>query len=626
MGKKGAGCLAILVLVVTFMPPKALATDPSLDDITGTDSSDWSGPSPSTATTTTDSLAISDPFQRKNFYANGLFWVFYDVRWDTVYYRTSKDGISWSSATSLGWPTGTWYGGMFSIVFDGTYFHYAYAFDVSSGNALKYRRGTPNSDGTITWSAAEQTAVAGSSGITISQPCITLDSDGYPWIGYRRYDGTNKYPYVTKSSTKDGTWTTASGFPVRVSTFTAAGTISVPIPLTGGKMLCLYTSNGFQVKGKSCDGSGNLGSEVHTTDYIQSAQMSAVGQGDYVHLVWSDNYYIRYTKYDYSSNAFGTNSTVVSSVQSAISNWAPVLSIDAASNNLYCFYSGYPTANHIYYKIKFSSNGSWSSATDWISETTDGLTDNNRLTGFYQDHGRKIGLVYLTKGSSPYNVRFSYLDGSCDIAGKTGVMGLQAGNDAEYLAFAIKLNYTTLGFGTSGMPLGDKYEVNFTIGSMDFSMLFVATAASRGKFALCYKPGGTWTAAETIDKSGSDIASGTRYASGTGYTAFKLTDATSSDYGYVKLEVSRSYLTELGASGDSVTNIVGRTYLASSTTNLLPGPQEGTKIDRCPSGSSTASYTMKKIPEFPLGGIVLVMPLVAIYLRFRRRSAKWSAA
>jgi len=472
---------------------------------------------------------------------------------------------------------------MFCTFFDGTYFYYAYAIDTASGNSLKCRRGTPNSDGTITWSAVEQTAVAGSTGITLSEPSIILDSNGYPWIGYRRYDGTYRKPYVTKSSTKNGTWTTdtGNGFPYKLSEFSASGTVAVPIPLTGGKMFCLYSSTGYQIKGRNYDGSGNWGDERHTTEYQAGNRFSAVqaDQGDYFHLAFADDYNIYYTKYDYSSNSFGNNATLRTSGSTIY--WVPILSIDTANNDLYCFYPGYPTANHIYFKRRFASNSSWSSDVDWITEAT-ALTGNDKLTGFYGNCGRMIGLVYMTSGTSPYNVRFKYIDGSCDIAGKTGVMGLQAGDDSDSLAFAIKLDYPLLGFRASGMGLADKYEANFTIGTVDFSMLFVATAASRGKFALCYKPGGSWTTDETIDKTGSDITSGTRYESGTGNTAFKLTDATSSDYGYVKLEVKKSYLTTLGASGDSVTNIVGRTYLASSTTTFLPGPQGGRRWTGAP--------------------------------------------
>jgi hypothetical protein len=97
-------------------------------------------------------------------------------------------------------------------------------------------------------------------------------------------------------------------------------------------------------------------------------------------------------------NAGWSESTVVSGVSSTS---YPVLSVDANTNNLYCFYA---TANHIYY-AKY--DGTWQTPVDWINEG-ERLTSNNKLTCFYQSGGNAIGLVYLT-GSMPYNVKFEYL-------------------------------------------------------------------------------------------------------------------------------------------------------------------------------------------------------------------------
>ncbi|MBO3802449.1 MAG: hypothetical protein JTT11_01010 [Candidatus Brockarchaeota archaeon] len=603
--------LAILVLLSCTIP-NASATDPSLSDLSGTGSSDWTQPSASTvASSISNNYPTAYSHQRKIFYANGLFWAFYSDGTNMVF-RTSRDGLTWSSSTTA--RTSVTYGDTFSVFFDGTYFHYAYT-PQSANTPIYYRRGTPNSGGTVTWSAAEQTAVAaGGSTITYYAPSIMVATDGRAWIGYRLYDSSagTRYPWVTRNNNIDGTWSAATNFPYQLSTFSASATVVTPVPLTSGYAFVLYTSNGFQIRGRKWTGS--WASEVITSGYVNGQGWSATNEGDDVHLCFTDSTNVRYTKYTSSTNSFSSETVV----QSGGSPTSVVVSLDTAINTLYCFWANSPTANHVYYKKK-NQAGTWdTNPTDWIDETTDTIPAGDRFTSFYKDCGGKIGLAYVT-GTSPYKVRFRYIDGSYDIAGKTGVMGLQAGSDADSLAFAIKLDYALIGFRVSRMALGEKYEVNFTIGSMDFSMMFVATASSRGKFALCYKPGGSWTAAETIDKSASDIASGTRYESGTGNTAFKLTDSTSSNYGYVKLEVKRSYLTSLGATGYAVTNIVGRTYCGSSTTTLLPGPQGGTKIDRCPSGSSTASYTMVMVPEFPLGILILTIPLVAIHFYLGKR-------
>ena len=178
---------------------------------------------PSLVGTSTSTSATWYPFQRKSFYANGRFWVFYSDGTNMVY-RTSTDGSTWSSATTVRACT---YGYKFSIWFDGTYLHYAYG----SSSAIYYRRGTPNSDGTITWSAAEQTVSTTYN--SARYPMISVDSNGYVFVGYSDYDGTNRYPYVIKSGNNDGTWgTTPSGFPYQLSTASATWGVSV-VPQIG---------------------------------------------------------------------------------------------------------------------------------------------------------------------------------------------------------------------------------------------------------------------------------------------------------------------------------------------------------------------------------------------------------
>jgi len=163
-----------------------------------------------------------------------------------------------------------------AVWFDGTYLHY-----VCGGAYLYYRRGTPNGDGTITWSAAEQ-EVSTTYG-EIWWPTISVDSNGYVWIGYA--DGySTPYPFVIKSGNNDGTWgTTPSGFPYQLSSTPME--VVVPIPLTGGKMFVLYHSNGDPVYGKRWTGSA-WGSERGTTSSADQFY-SAVAEGDDVHLVFN---------------------------------------------------------------------------------------------------------------------------------------------------------------------------------------------------------------------------------------------------------------------------------------------------------------------------------------------------
>jgi hypothetical protein len=355
--------------------------------------------------TSSVSYAIWYPCLRKCFYANGRFWVFYSDGSNMVY-CTSTDGITWSSPIAVRFCTS---GDQFSIWFDGTYLHYAYA----ASTSIYYRRGTPNSDGTITWSAPEQQVATTYN--DVDYPMVSVDSNGYVWIGYIDFDGSGFYPYVIKSGNNDGTWgTTPSGFPYQLSTTSGLWYVSV-IPLTSGKMLAIYACGDSTVKARRWDGSA-WGVEVATTSSIYDGSYhSAVAQGDDVHLVFlkSIGYDILYTKYSYSTNSFGTETTLVAG---ASATSAPVISIDPSTNDLYVFAStkttGRPsgwTANHIYYIKYTASTGTWGSWTDWIDETAETLTYADRLTCFYQAYGNYIGLTYMTKTTAPCKVKFAFL-------------------------------------------------------------------------------------------------------------------------------------------------------------------------------------------------------------------------
>ena len=375
---------------------------------------------PSLVGTTSSAYSIFAPTQRKSFYANGRFWIFYISNGYNIVYRTSVDGAAWTAPTNLRASSPTWlYGYYFTIWFDGTYLHYAYTQSVT-GAPIYYRRGIPNSNGTITWSADEQLAVSGVSQIYYTYPFVSVDSFGYPWIAYAWYNSSSSTwlpPCVVKSSLNNGTWATASGFPYQLTTTTGECMPSI-IPLTSGKMLAAYAQNGGTVRVRVWNGSSWL-SEASTSSNIVKGyeyRYSIVAQGDDAHLVFLKNstYDIIYTKYSYASNSFGNETVLVSGASSGSS---PVMCINPSTNDLYVFLAtkttGSPsgwTANHIYYIKYTASSGTWGSWTDWIDESTEVLTAASELLCFYQAYGNYIGLAYLTKTSSPYNVKFAYLD------------------------------------------------------------------------------------------------------------------------------------------------------------------------------------------------------------------------
>jgi len=341
---------------------------------------------PSIIGTSTTEYATSYPFQRKTFYANGRFWVFYSDGTNMVY-RTSTDGSTWTSPTTI---TSCSAGYGFSIWFDGTYLHYA--------RGSFYRKGTPNADGTISWCDSEQDI-----GVSASYPVIAVDSEQHPWILY--YGGDNCS--VIKSAWTNGTWSTASGFPYQLDT-----TYKYPasiVPLSSGKVYVMWgwsyssSQSGFSLYGKLWDGS-SWGSKETIGTILYTYTASAVAIGDTIHLVFCryadppGDYHLAYL--NRTSSGWGTARIIASG------RAGPVISKDE-DDNLYVFWAEVPTANHTYYCKYDNETNTWSNNIDWLDESSQGLTNKYyTLSSFYEKYDGYIGLMYMTKKSSPYNVKF----------------------------------------------------------------------------------------------------------------------------------------------------------------------------------------------------------------------------
>lgn len=355
--------------------------------------------------------AVEYAVQRKTFYANGRFWVFYFNGTNRAVYRTSIDGLDWSSFESMTDRT-CGAGWRFAVTFNGTYLSYALSTSMNN-DPLYYRVGTPNSDGTITWLDAEQNVTTGESNTQHLWPAVAIDSDGYPWVAYARKNVTEntRYPYITKSSINNGTWATASGFPHQLSSENYTCINVLVVSLTNQKVLAIASNASSPIKSFRWDGS-SWGTQQNTTSSIGdvSIYLSAVNQGNDVHLVFLKNgtQDLIYTKYDYNTDSWGTETTV----QSAVTNTSsPVLSIDTSTNDLYCFWAGSPEAEAIYYK-KYNGTD-WAFTLDsnpWITEgALAGYYHYDGLSGFYQRYNNTIGLAY-TNGTTTYFVKFKYLE------------------------------------------------------------------------------------------------------------------------------------------------------------------------------------------------------------------------
>lgn len=235
--------------------------------------------------------ATYSPPTQLSFYAQGRFWVFYcTASGDTFVYRTSTDGESWSSETTV--VAGST-GSLFSTaIVDDSHFCYCRA-QTTNYTGLYYRLGTLNSDGTISWVAAEQTIHSDEN--RGCDPVIAIDSNGYPWIACK--DLTSEtYPFtIYHSTTKDGTWTPASGDPVALGDYLDSGTQAL-VALTNGKMYfiiaCAVSTAPIQARGYLYNGSSWGSMETFTTSYCTDNyynQFSAVAVGDDVFFAFTED-------------------------------------------------------------------------------------------------------------------------------------------------------------------------------------------------------------------------------------------------------------------------------------------------------------------------------------------------
>jgi len=368
--------------------------------------------------TSTSMWATRTTLQRKGFYANGRFWAFYDSKTEGVWtgtmtYRSSVDGITWSDPTVIGTTTG--HGSGSSVYYDGTYLHYSRTHNITLGG-LYYRRGLPNSDGTITWSAEEQEIIAL---FMCGDPVIIVDSNGYPWVGYCYFPSgplSGAWWRAAKSSTKDGTWTTEHTTKLAESYDNVDPPLGEIVALTGGKVysVYIYPSGELCLGGQLWNGSSWGGNEVIKDTVLATyhSEASAISVGDdvYVSYLTLADGAPSVKKRTYGVG-WGSEETVYPTGDNTCS---PVLGYDAVTGDIYCFWESSPTTDHIYYKQR--SAGIWSGILyDWIDEEGEALAAYDqssyfaRLTVFSTSIGAVLGVFYTTKDSSPYKVKLAIL-------------------------------------------------------------------------------------------------------------------------------------------------------------------------------------------------------------------------
>lgn len=353
--------------------------------------------------TSTTTNAMEEPTQRKSFYASGLFWVFYSDGTNMVY-STSGDGNNWTSPTIVR-ECGAGY--RFSIFYDDTYIHYA-CVQTFLETSLLYRRGIPRYNSTISWSAEEQVAVPGEINIRYRDPMIAVDSSGYALVSYKRSNNSDSttYPWITKSGNNNGTWgTTPNPFPYQLDSILSRVSWNYVItPLTDNKFYITYGVSNAKLCGRLYDNGMGEEETVTSSTLGQTWQHSTTNEGDHVHLVFKKrvSHELIYVNRTYESG-WGIEEEIQLATESSVS---PVLSIHASTGDLYCFWIR--TDGYVYYKKR--SGEIWDvSPTTWFDESVNSITGVDKISCFYRDYGGKIGCVFMTNSTSPYEIHFGFI-------------------------------------------------------------------------------------------------------------------------------------------------------------------------------------------------------------------------
>jgi hypothetical protein len=426
-------------------------------------------PAPAAIVSTTDATnpihgGVRDPAQKSSFYANGRYWVFYADQ-SKLKCRTSVDGAAWSNAVEVraSMPDNSLRHA--SVFFDGTFFHYAVGSLTAGNNNLWYRRGTPNSNGTITWSAAEQTidtSLTGHSNRLHGELGITVGSDGHAYVSYEMLNDHAtlfSLPVVVRNANTDGTWTTATGHPLILSEIPVQWWTAL-VPLSAGKAYVIYYTDSFtggaRLKGRIWGGSA-WGSEED--DLEDSANMSSDTSNialasdhatDRVFLTYMDvsgggNGVIKF-RVRSSGGTWGTPQTVFT--RAAAWSGGTMLTTDPSNDEVYAFHR--PTTTKIVYR-KRDAVGDWDTGDTELVDVSSyaGTITGERIQSSQEDYGGQVIVTYQVTRAAPaqHTILFHAIETAAPPVGDLETANVS--HDHTVDAAAVEQNHELATAGTS---------------------------------------------------------------------------------------------------------------------------------------------------------------------------------
>jgi hypothetical protein len=301
----------------------------------------------------------------------------------------------------------------------------------------------------------------------------------------------------------DGTWQTAVGFPVKLSNVGSGGTGigdwgETILPLSNQKSYVLFGHGESYLNGT---GSSPILGELYTSGFgpvenatssplfANMAFSSAVTVADNVFLVFlapnpqTNMVDVKFVERVASSGTWTAETTVWPSLSGTTFGTfgynALALSKDSAGN-LYLFWMGAPTVNHIYYMKYTAATGTWdNSPTDWITETS--IQNNGQLMVYPQAYDGNLGMIYEAGTKSPYNIRSALFLSNVTTTSTTSLTSVTTSSTAESVTMTV--SYSILGGGTPTAP-----DFNYVQGGVAKSLPLTGTPT-----AVSVDKGSTWS-------------------------------------------------------------------------------------------------------------------------------------
>jgi hypothetical protein len=309
-------------------------------------------------------------------------------------YKTSTDGVTWSSFTNVkkevAWPDGydVWFSDSLNKISLTT---------IGGSQHLYYRQGTPETNGSISWD---------SNWITVNNqwdlyfPHVVRDSNNYIWISYELTNyGLGSYDLYVVNSTD--TLGSAWNSPVMLWSdnipSSYADVISV-VPLDNGKMFAIATQYvGHLIWSRYYDGHV-WGTSVITLFSIAYAfSFDAVSDGTNVHLVWLEYSTNDVCYAEWSSDVWGSRELVEAGVSVPSSPFVPSITL-LDFDYIRIFYV--ESTNSVAYRDR--DIGSWQ-AIGWVTQSTYGVSS---VCSSYSADDSKYSVIW---DYSPYGAGTKYV-------------------------------------------------------------------------------------------------------------------------------------------------------------------------------------------------------------------------